>query len=131
MLSRELKEDIEASSSIENITMRRDEYTKIWSEIKLLDYCRSLHAEENAIFALSRLGSNVNFHNTIMYITAFPCNLCAKKISQLGIRRIVYFEPYPMKEAVKILNQHGVIQEPFEGVTFRSYFRIYEKEVED
>lgn len=126
-----LKEDMEASSDIEDVTMRRNEYSKIWTKIKLLDYCRSLHAEENAILALSKLGSNVNFHNTIMYITAFPCNLCSKKIAQLGIRKIIYFEPYPMKEAVNILNEHGVVQEPFEGVTFRSYFRIYEREVED
>jgi deoxycytidylate deaminase len=52
--------------------------------------------------------------------------LCANKIAQVGIKHIVYFEPYPMEEAKKILEDKGVEQEPFEGVTYNGYFRLME-----
>lgn len=29
-----------------------------------------------------------------MYVTASPCVLCSKKAYQLGIKEIVYFDPY-------------------------------------
>ena len=51
---------------------------------------------------------------------------CANKIAQVGIKHIVYFEPYPMEEAKKILEDKGVEQEPFEGVTYNGYFRLME-----
>lgn len=51
-------------------------------------------------------------------------NTC--KIAQVGIKHIVYFEPYPMDETKKILADKGVEQEPFEGVTYNGYFRLME-----
>ena len=95
-------------------------------EFKILDYCRALHAEENAIVNIARLGVSFPLERATLYTTTYPCNLCANKIAQVGIKKIVYFEPYPMEEAKKILNKHGITQTPFEGVTYNGYSRLME-----
>lgn len=99
---------------------------KVKRQFKMLDYCRALHAEENAIINMARLGGSKNLSNATLYTTTYPCNLCANKIAQVGIRQIVYFEPYPQKEAKKTLQLHGVKQTPFEGITYNGYFRFME-----
>lgn len=93
---------------------------------KLLDYCRALHAEESAIVNMARLSVSPNLSIATLYTTTYPCNLCANKIAQVGIRKIVYYEPYPQKEAKDILSAHRVKQIPFEGVTYNGYFRFME-----
>lgn len=95
-------------------------------EFKILDYCRALHAEENAIVNMARLGVSFPMERATLYTTTYPCNLCANKIAQVGIRNIVYFEPYPMDEAKSILNKHNIKQTPFEGVTYNGYSRLME-----
>ncbi len=93
---------------------------------KMLDYCRALHAEENAIVNMARLSVSVDLSESTLYTTTYPCNLCANKIAQVGIKKIVYYEPYPQEEAKNTLNKHNVIQKPFEGVTFNAYFKFME-----
>lgn len=49
-------------------------------------YAHVVHAEANAI-----LNSNINnLEGSILYITLFPCNECAKIIVQSGIKKIYY-----------------------------------------
>jgi len=91
--------------------------------VKLLDYCRALHAEESAIVGL--VGTGLDLDESTIYVTTHPCNLCANKIVQSGIKRVVYFEPYPVIEAQKILKDAGIESKPFEGVTFRAFFKAY------
>lgn len=110
----------------------QDEATKnkvaavVKGHFKALDYCRALHAEENAIVNMARLGGSKNLDDATLYTTTYPCNMCANKISQVGIRHLVYFEPYPQEEAKTILQTHRVEQIPFEGITFNGYFRFME-----
>lgn len=66
--------------------------------------------------------------DSTIYVTTFPCNLCANKIVQSGIKHVIYFEPYPVEEAKTILNEGNVEFEPFEGVTFRAFFKFYQYE---
>ena len=101
-------------------------YTMFKKRFKILDYCRALHAEENAILNVTRTGSSSELKEATLYTSTYPCNLCANKITQVGIKKVVYFEPYPMKEAKAILSDGNVKQEPFEGVTFNAYFRLME-----
>ncbi len=105
---------------------QKEVYDIFKKKFKILDYCRALHAEENAIVNLARVGSGKASHLTI-YSTTFPCNLCANKIVQVRIGTVVYFEPYPMKEAKEILNKQKIKIVPFEGVTFNGYFRLIEE----
>ena len=48
-------------------------------------YMYVCHAELNAI-----LNATQNLKNTILYVTLFPCNECAKAIIQKGIKKVIY-----------------------------------------
>lgn len=91
-------------------------------EFKILDYCKSLHAEEAAILSIAKNGSSA-LKGATLYTSTYPCNLCANKILEVGIQKIYYLEPYPMPEAKKILSK--ITQIPFEGVTYNGYFRLF------
>lgn len=103
---------------------KQDEIKELFhNKFKILDYCRALHAEENAILNVARWGSSA-LKGATLYTTTYPCNLCANKIVQVGITGVVYLEPYPMQEAKAILDKHYVKQIPFEGISFNGYFRF-------
>lgn len=123
-----LKMDYKESlnSKIKKDKEREEAYKLFKENFKILDYCRALHAEENAILNIARIGASAALPASTLFTSTYPCNLCANKIAQVGIKHIVYFEPYPMEEAKKILVDKGVEQEPFEGVTYNGYFRLME-----
>jgi len=91
---------------------------------KLLDMCRALHAEENAILGLSGISKTGN-GELVLYTTTFPCNLCANKIVAAGIKTVYYAEPYTMKEAAEILDKCKVEPIKFQGIKSSAYFRLY------
>ncbi len=97
----------------------------IISKFKILELCRALHAEENAILSLVGHSFGTDLSDATLYTTTYPCNLCANKIVQVGIKNVIYFEPYPVKEAKKIFEEAKVVAEGFEGVTFRAFFRAF------
>jgi len=90
----------------------------------LLDMCRALHAEENAILGLSGVVKSGK-GELVLYTTTFPCNLCANKIIAAGIKTVYYAEPYTMKEAKELLDKVGVVIKKFEGIKSIAYFRLY------
>lgn len=90
---------------------------------KLLDMCRALHAEELALLKLKRDG--IDKDNLVLYVTTQPCNLCANKIAVSGIKKVVYSEPYSMKESQEILDKSNVITLRFQGVKSSAFFRLY------
>jgi len=98
---------------------------KILKGNKMLDHCRALHAEENAILNIAKFGSASILSGATLYTTTYPCNLCANKIAQVKIAKVVYFEPYPMEEAKKLLTAKKIEQKPFEGVSFKGYFKLF------
>lgn len=57
-------------------------------------YTRALHAEENAFLQISKYGGT-EVKGGCLFTTASPCELCAKKAYQLGIKEIYYIDPYP------------------------------------
>ncbi len=90
-------------------------------------FTRSLHAEENAIIQMSKYGGEA-LKDGIIYVTASPCELCSKKLYQIGIRQIVYIDPYP-----GIARQHIIaagFKQPdlklFEGAIGPTYFKLYQ-----
>jgi len=91
---------------------------------KLLDMCRSLHAEEVAILRLAK-GTGMTSKNLVLYATTQPCNLCANKIVSAGIDKVVFAEPYTMEEAADILTKGNVTLERFQGVKSTAYFKLY------
>ncbi len=90
-------------------------------------FTRSLHAEENAIIQMSKYGGEA-LKDGIIYVTASPCELCSKKLYQIGVRQIVYIDPYP-----GIARQHIIaagFKQPdlklFEGAIGSTYFKLYQ-----
>ncbi|CDF36383.1 unnamed protein product [Chondrus crispus] len=71
-----------------------------------LDLCLCLHAEENAIIEAGR----ERCEGGILYTNLFPCILCAKKIVQSGIRRIVFETRYATDGAAEPLLRSGGVR---------------------
>ena len=97
-----------------------------YSDVKNQVHTRSLHAEENAMMQMVRNGGE-KLKDGIIYVTASPCELCSKKLYQIGVRRIVYIDPYPGISRMQIVNCGYKRPELklFEGVYGESYFKLY------
>lgn len=91
---------------------------------KDLDLCRAAHAEENAIIQTAARGG-VSLSDCILYTTTFPCLLCAKKIINVGISKIVYVDPYPVRESWNMLRDADIKLVRYSGTTPRGYVRMY------
>lgn len=90
-------------------------------------HTRSLHAEENAMMQVSKFGGQP-LKNGTLYTTASPCELCAKKAYQLGVKKIVYIDPYPGISIKHILaNGYNVPEcKLFTGIIGKSYNKLFE-----
>ena len=89
-------------------------------------YAYVCHAELNAI--LNSDGRSLT--NSILYVTCFPCNECAKAIIQAGIQKVVYLEDkYPNAEATiaskKLLKMAGISLRKFPNPPFYSDLSLY------
>lgn len=92
-------------------------------------HTRSLHAEENAFLQLAKHG-NSGIDKGYLFTTASPCELCSKKAFQLGIREIIYVDPYPGISISHVLNSGDESLRPklrlFGGAIGQAYHRLYE-----
>lgn len=90
-------------------------------------HTRSLHAEENAFLQIAKNGGQA-IEGGNLFSTASPCELCAKKAFQLGIKNIYYIDPYPGISVKHVLasgeNRPKVIL--FSGAIGRAYHDLYE-----
>lgn len=88
---------------------------------------RSLHAEENTMLRIAR-GGGAGLNGGTMYVTASPCVLCSKKAYQIGIRDIVYLDPYTDIAPSLILscgyNQPNL--RPFRGAVGVAFYKLYQ-----
>lgn len=65
--------------------------------------------------------------NGIIYVTASPCELCSKKLYQIGVRKIVYIDPYPgiaRQQIVKAGFKQPALK-LFQGAYGTTYFKLY------
>jgi len=103
--------------------------------LNLLEYGRSVHAEMAALMSAARRGVSVK--GTTLYVTTYPCHLCAKHIVAAGVSRVVYVEPYPKSKAKDFysdsittdpvrLTEGAVVFESFVGVAPRAYSSLFE-----
>lgn len=133
-----IQENIEEITQSQNNTKR---YTK--SKGRPIAYCfkdiyngmkqeknqvhtRSLHAEENAFLQIAKNGG-MAIRNGYLFTTASPCELCAKKAYQLGIKKIFYIDLYPGISEKHILNNGKNKPELvlFHGAIGRAYTQFY------
>lgn len=99
---------------------------------KRLKFCRALHAEENAILQSSIIGG-VGIEGATIYTTTFPCELCAKKIYQAKINKVVFTEPYPKSISKAVFfkdGSHVIKLFQFEGVKSHSYYKLFKSPVD-
>lgn len=89
-------------------------------------HTRSLHAEENAFLQISKYGGQ-GIYGGFLFTTASPCELCAKKAYQLGIKKIYYIDPYPGISISHILEggTSNPYMELFSGAIGRSFHKLY------
>ncbi len=97
---------------------------------KLLDKCRSLHAEENAILQAAKLGG-LSLKDATLYTTTYPCKLCANKIIAVGIREVIYIESYPDPQSVVFFKKHQaqVNITKFQGVKVAAFYSLYKESI--
>jgi dCMP deaminase len=90
-------------------------------------HTRSLHAEENAMLQLAKYGGQ-GIKGGYLFTTASPCELCAKKAYQLGIKKIYYIDTYKSISEEHVLDSgiHKPNLEQFRGAIGKSYHRFYE-----
>ena len=124
-----------AQSRALDVEMANKISRNIVDRIKVLELCRALHAEESSIINLvgrsqkqSSNSKDASWGSYTLYATTYPCNLCANRIVQSGIKKVVYYEPYPIEESKVIFKCGNVSAEPFEGVTFRAFFSAFNYE---
>lgn len=90
-------------------------------------HTRSLHAEESAFLQITKYGGG-GIENGKLFTTASPCELCAKKAYQLGIKVIYYIDPYPGISDDHILSSGSNPIKPrlFNGVIGNAYHWLYD-----
>lgn len=103
----------------------KDFYTSLKKE-KNQVHTRALHAEENAFLQLAKYGS-VGIEGGKLFTTASPCELCAKKAYQLGIKEIYYIDIYPGITEKHILGNGSNRPKAifFQGAIGRAYDNLY------
>lgn len=90
-------------------------------------HTRSLHAEENAILQMAKYGGEA-LNEGVIYVTASPCELCCKKLYQIGVRKIIYIDEYPGISRENIINNgyHRPKLKQFQGAYGATYFKLYQ-----
>ncbi|WP_275150159.1 hypothetical protein [Elizabethkingia meningoseptica] len=93
-------------------------------------HTRSLHAEENAMLQISKNGGQ-GLYGGNLFTTASPCELCAKKAFQLGLKNIFYIDLYPGISKNHILEggsspKINPVLYQFQGAIGRGFHKLYE-----
>ena len=96
----------------------------------ITEYGRMAHAEMNAITDAARLGRATK--DAILFSTTFPCHNCAKHIVAAGIKEVIFIEPYPKSQAIKLNDDSICIEEDNTGkVVFKHFVGISPKRYRD
>ncbi|MDR3152749.1 MAG: dCMP deaminase family protein [Deltaproteobacteria bacterium] len=64
-----------------------------------LNFCHSLHAEENALALADRLGLSAMLRGATLYSTLSPCVRCIENLSRHGIAKVYYELAYRSVDA--------------------------------
>ena len=105
------------STIVESHVHGQEQANQIINEIKshdriknLIEYCRAIHAEMDAITTAARNGSSP-LKGAMMFCTTFPCHHCARHIIASGIRVVFYIEPYEKSLAIE-LHRDSIVFDP-------------------
>ncbi len=66
----------------------------------------AIHCEASLIAAAARKG--ISLEGSSLYVTTFPCPVCAKLVAEAGIKKVYYSDGYSLLDAESILASFGV-----------------------
>jgi len=70
------------------------------------DFSSSIHAEANLIALAAKKG--IVLEGAEIFVTTFPCPVCAKQIAISGIKKVYYAKGYAVLDGLEILRSHRV-----------------------
>jgi dCMP deaminase len=70
------------------------------------DFSSSIHAEANLIALAAKKG--IALDGAEIFVTTFPCPVCAKQIAVSGIKKVYYAKGYAVLDGLEILKAFGV-----------------------
>lgn len=68
--------------------------------------CTAIHSEQSLIAAAARRG--IALEGADLYVTTFPCPVCAKLVSRSGIKRVFFREGHASLDGESVLKDAGV-----------------------
>ena len=73
------------------------------------EHCRAVHAEQRAIINAAKRG--ISIENSTLYVTTYPCSICARMLIDCKLKRIVYSGEYFDDISHAMLEEAGVLVE--------------------
>lgn len=119
--------DIFNQDDMPSLGNKEEEFRKALASTRmgsLIEFSRSVHAEMDALIALTRTGTQLPEDSTL-FTTTYPCHNCARHIVAAGISRVVYLEPYKKSLAMDLHNDSIADNIPQEKVDCRVKFEPY------
>jgi cytidine deaminase len=100
----------------------------------LIEFGRAVHGEMAALTDAAKRG--VAIDKCTMFVTTFPCHLCARHIVAAGISKLVYIEPYAKSlaaelypDSIAVDGEHTKNKQvpfvPFVGIAPRQYMDLF------
>lgn len=90
---------------------------------RAMNWCTAVHAEVSALMA-----AGGRARGSTLYTTTFPCTQCAEYITQVGVREVVFTEPYPDIRSADRFDLAEIDFRQFEGVRSSSFERVFRKQ---
>lgn len=128
------KHSLKKSTIVKSIS---DEIRKHEKLKNLIEFCRAIHAEMDAITSAARNGV-ISLQGASLFSTTFPCHNCARHIVATGISKVYYIEPYEKslalelhKDAISFDTSKSDDDEkkvnfiPFAGVSPKKYLKLF------
>ncbi len=72
-----------------------------------IEICSCIHSE-SSIVAQAAKDKNISLEGADIYVSTFPCPICAKLLSETGIKRVFYKEGYSKGEGKEVLQSSGI-----------------------
>lgn len=73
-----------------------------------IEKCRAVHAEQYAFLKMVSSGVGASTHGATMYVTAEPCEVCAKLIAGSGIDTLVVLKDVYPNNQIDIVHSAGI-----------------------
>lgn len=70
------------------------------------EHCKAVHAEQNAIINAARCG--ISIEDSTIYVTTYPCSICARMLINCSLKRIVYDGDYLDSNSHSMLEESGI-----------------------